>query len=332
MSDENKNLPVKLTGDTNKIIAQIGTFLPTRWFVQNVIKNQILQARTQKDIQAMNDNKAYADDTRKVIYFDENEDPNIKIARMIDSQKIERETQHQMDICNYIVDLLNDKQKSWEEHIIGLNTDDQQYINDDFMPFWERYSYDMTNDELKIMWAKILVQEIEQPRSTSKRTMDFIRTMKHKEAKMINILFPYVIAGTGVPNMYNVLHRVDFGYLENIGILIRNTTFSTNPQNQYIFLHKYVLSSKKKCICSTSLLTDIGQELYQLADIEDTNIELLEEVFNADNNLSKDSQIIFHHRIDETRYETVPFHTYTKVNTIPLDKKHEDLPRISLEK
>lgn len=94
---------------------------------------------------------------------------------------------------------------------------------------------DVSDDEMKLMWSKVLAGEIKHPKSYSLRTLDVLRNMTKDDARLIIDIAPYILRDfdnnvfvfndereNGMIEFSNIL------YLMELGILDSNTTIFIN--------------------------------------------------------------------------------------------------------
>ena len=332
--DENKNLPVpkidlKVTGDVNKGLTQIGSvFDLVPWFGEMLLnkknKNTLIRECNEQERLAIANGLAWPNDKNEIVYFNEIEDPRIRAATRKEALKEIR----QEKILDYVLEELENKKIKLEDMVIGVDTD-TNYFNEEFLPYWDKYSDDMRRDDLQNLWAKILVQEMQNPHTISIRTMEFVKTLSTRDANIFNMILPYVIGKDTVPIMFNVIHPADLQYLEHRGLLLgnRNVTLEMNA----MFLGKQAFKSNKLQFYCYSL-SDIGKELYLIADVGDCDFDKLEEVFDNDDRVEVGDEISFHNLADKTECEPTFFRYYQKKeHKNDIVKKYAHLPKLSLK-
>ncbi len=336
--DDNTKIVVK--ADVNKGLTQIGNGLGAipilgDLFLKQAHRKYISEQKiklhaslSEQQIKQYNediDNKlAYFDiDKNEIVYFNEIEDPRIRAATRKEALKEIR----QEKILDYVLEELENKNIKLEDMVIGVDTD---YLNEEFLPYWDKYSDDMRRAKLQNLWAKILVQEMQNPHTISIRTMEFVKTLSTRDANIFNEILPYVIGNLMIPNIYNVLHPLDLQHLEHLGLLLGNRAFPLGKED-VLSLGKQALTSDKFNFSSYSL-SDIGKELYLIADVGDCDFDKLEEAFEYDKLVKINDKMSFHSMISEAKCETIPFRIYQKTeqkNDIRQNYAH--LPRLSLE-
>jgi hypothetical protein len=94
---------------------------------------------------------------------------------------------------------------------------------------------DVSDDEMKRMWGKVLAGEIKHPKLYSLRTLDVLRNMTKDDAKLIIDIAPYILRDFD-DNVFVFNDEKDNGviefskilYLMELGILDSNTTILIN--------------------------------------------------------------------------------------------------------
>ena len=336
--DDNTKIVVK--ADVNKGLTQIGNGLGAipilgDLFLKQAHRKYISEQKiklhaslSEQQIKQYNediDNKlAYFDiDKNEIVYFNEIEDPRIRAATRKEALKEIR----QEKILDYVLEELENKNIKLEDMVIGVDTD---YLNEEFLPYWDKYSDDMRRADLQNLWAKILVQEMQNPHTISIRTMEFVKTLSTRDANIFNMILPYVIDNNAVPKIYNILREFDLQHLEHLGLLIGRRSVILEKGGDISFGKYRLKTDEFQFSCYT--LSDIGQELYLIAGMEDCDFDKLEESFDYDDSVEVGDIMTFHHLGDEPECEPIPFRIYNKKEDKKgLMKKNIDLPILSLE-
>ena len=333
--DENKNLPVpkidiKFTGNFNELVSQIGSVfyaMPKfgNYLIGRFYHKDMCEHQKEQDKIAMNNGLAKYDPIKKqIVYFRDIDDPKLKI----EARKEADREQQQAKLFDCFTEELRNKNLSLEDLVIGKDTD-KNYFNEEFFHYWDKYSDDMRRADLRNFWAKILVQEMQNPHTISIRTMEFVKTLSTRDANIFNKILPYVIGNDTIPNIYNVVRSMDLQHLEHLGLLIGDRSFTL--EKGIVLLRKQVLNFDHFQFDSYSL-SDIGKELYLIADVGDCDFDKLEEAFDYDTLVKVGDKINFHKQVRETKYESIPFRVYQKTESKnDIRQKYFDLPKLSLE-
>ena len=139
------------------------------------------------------------------------------------------------------------------------------------------YVQDISSEDLRKIWAKILAGEVESPGRTSLRTLETLRNMAKRDAVMFRNICDFVmsndfvfyhdsIKGIGALNYSNLLHLQDCGLI-NVGPnLVKQFTWGTTEEilltyhNGALMVTKNA-DSKKELKIPDILLTTAGKEL-----------------------------------------------------------------------
>ena len=334
--DENTKIVVK--ADVNKGLTQIGNGLGAipilgDLFLKQAHRKYISEQKiklhaslSEQQIKQYNediDNKlAYFDiDKNEIVYFNEIEDPRIRAETRKEALKEIR----QEKILDYVLEELENKNIKLEDMVIGVDTN---YLNEEFLPYWDKYSDDMRRADLQNLWAKILVQEMQNPHTISIRTMEFVKTLSTRDANIFNMILPYVIENGIIPHIYNIINPLDLQHLEHLGLLLGDRIGTVTG---VVLFGKQILITNK-FLLSTYSLSDIGKELYLIADVGECDFDKLEEAFDNDKRVQIGDKISFHNMINETQYKTTPFREYQKTESKnDIRQNYAHLPRLSLE-
>ncbi len=150
---------------------------------------------------------------------------------------------------------------------------------------------DVTSEDMRKIWARILAGEVEGPSRTSLRTLDVLRNMTTKDAKMFERICRYVVRDPSKDKFFFSDEEHDFGhlaipfedliYLQEIGLINANNplewSVSLSKQNKTVlFFHEKFLiiltGSKSKDSQTIKIpiyrLTNPGKELHAIAGCE----------------------------------------------------------------
>ena len=313
--DDNNNLPVpkidiKFTGNFNELVNQlVGAFyiIPgfENYLIDRFYHKDMCEHQKEQDKIAMNNGLAKYDPIKKqIVYFRDIDDPKLKI----EARKEADREQQQAKLFDCFTEELRNKNLSLEDLVIGKDTD-TNYFNEEFFHYWDKYSDDMRRADLQNLWAKILVQEMQNPHTISIRTMEFVKTLSTRDANVFNMILPYVMCNNTTPHIYNVINTIDIQYLEHLGLLIGSRVFTLGKGDT--LFGKQIIKSDKFQFSSYSL-SDIGKELYLIADVGDCDFGKLEEAFDNDERVEIGDKISFHRLVSETRHNLTSFRVYQK--------------------
>lgn len=153
-------------------------------------------------------------------------------------------------------------------------------------PDWTARFFDCVQDvsaeDMRKLWAKILTGEVEAPGRTSLRTLDILRNMTQRDAQIFRDICDFVIDNfVYYPQEYQTNHPIlSFGnvvHLQNIGLvysstfLSKNVKFSSNRKQifyryQDILLRIATNSDSGDIQVPEILITDSGTELYRIME------------------------------------------------------------------
>jgi hypothetical protein len=147
---------------------------------------------------------------------------------------------------------------------------------------------DVSQEEMKILWSKILSKEIERPSTFSMRTLETLRNLSAYEAELFEKVAPLVLyqGSYFVFNDADVLeklgvHYIDLAQLTECGILLPGTfvrkTYESAPDKDtvsaIVYGNKAVIlelpQSTKSVDIPIVLLSKAGEELLRLLEPEE---------------------------------------------------------------
>ena len=173
--------------------------------------------------------------------------------------------------------------------LVGVDVSDKPVDEDWSIRFFDIVQ-DISREEMKTLWAKILSKEIERPSSFSLRTLELLRNISYDEASLFLKICDFVF-GKGDCFLFNeegVLEKHGFRYLDiarltEIGLLQSGTfvikSYESNPTEmtksaviygKYVFLLSIPPATKKIDI-PVVLLSQPGCEIYDLIDAKSNN-------------------------------------------------------------
>lgn len=168
--------------------------------------------------------------------------------------------------------------------LVGADVSDKPVDQDWSIRFFDIVQ-DISREEMKTLWAKILSKEIERPSSFSLRTLELLRNISYDEASLFMKICDFVL-GKGNCFLFNedgVLEKhgfryVDIARLTEIGLLQSGTfvikSYESNPtemtKTPVIYGNNvFILSippATKKIDIPVVLLSQPGCEIYGLID------------------------------------------------------------------
>ena len=146
---------------------------------------------------------------------------------------------------------------------------------------------DVSTEEMKSVWAKILAKEIERPSSFSMRTLEVLRNISYEEAELFTKIAPFVFVQDPMSFIFTDNNKYGLNYfnlskLREAGLLQSGDqvarTITASKVNSKV-THKFVCGIKyielttepetKDIIVPVCLLSKAGCELYELTERRD---------------------------------------------------------------
>ena len=126
---------------------------------------------------------------------------------------------------------------------------------------------DVNNEELQLIWSKILAGEIKKPKSFSLRTLDIIRNLSQEDAAVFQKILPIIVCSK--PTLFissekNIINKhdvyfSDIMHLSECGLLNSNSTVALQPE---------ISKSKTTCLYNNkhiAIITGISDEKYRIS-------------------------------------------------------------------
>ena len=155
---------------------------------------------------------------------------------------------------------------------------------------------DVSLEEMRILWSKILSKEIERPSTFSMRTLETLRNLSAKEAELFEKVAPLVLYQRNyfIFNESDMLEKIgvkymDLAQLTECGILLPGTfvskSYESNPNKDtvsaIIYGEKVVImglpQGTKGVVIPVVLLSKAGEELLSLLEPKE-NMEYIKEL------------------------------------------------------
>lgn len=201
------------------------------------------------------------------------ESTNNVILNTIVSKEVEK-IKNTLNIIENTINILSKKDRVSDEEV------DEEWLNRFF-----QIAENITNEEMGILWGKILADEIERPNSYSIRTLEILRNLTSKEAHIFTKLIKSAISVHDKEELMIIsddeflskfdLSRKDFELLEELNLVKQCIFFTINKNMQFEFRYENnVLSLENKSddfLFAIHGLTTIGKELSELINREFTN-------------------------------------------------------------
>ena len=173
------------------------------------------------------------------------------------------------------------------QNLLEEDSVSQKPVDVDWATRFFEYAQDITKEEMKVLWAKILAKEVKTPSSFSLRTLDVLRNITSEEAETFEKVGKFVMYESDcfIYNNSEVLERFDIKFsdivfLRDCGILM-STDFivknyssdSKENSSAYVYCGNYCIrmtipKNHREISIPVHLLTRVGQELLTLIEIE----------------------------------------------------------------
>jgi len=162
----------------------------------------------------------------------------------------------------------------------------KEKVDEDWLFRWRDYAGEVSDDDLQILWGRVLAGEVKLPGTYSKRCLEFLRSLSQPEAKLIEVLCSLVVAdfiwrpdtGFKLPLEFNdLLDLEDLGVVGGVtGSLTLKISDEGVPGEPWI----QVLSSNEKCLIIKNSdkqaelvvpaysITKLGKQLLSLGDFK----------------------------------------------------------------
>lgn len=168
-------------------------------------------------------------------------------------------------------------------NLVGAEVSDKP-VDEDWATRFFGIVQDVSTEEMKSVWAKILAKEIERPLSFSMRTLEVLRNISYEEAELFTKISPFVFVQDQMSFIFNDDNKYGLNYyylskLKEAGLLqtgegavytIKASKVNTKYTSNFICGNKFITLTTepdtkdiKVPIC---LLTQVGCELYELTE------------------------------------------------------------------
>lgn len=227
-------------------------------------------------------------------------------ARLIDAETTERigqrlvaqEIRHQNNIDSVV--------EAAAVEMKGKQVSDDP-VGDDWATRFFGYVQDVSEEDMQVIWAKILAREIEKPNSFSIRLLNLMSMLSRKEAEVIGNMAQFVVYGYTSHDAYILnskkieeLKFNDVMLLMELGLLDGSSNLAITLDKKgadsiNLLLTKketglFVSSTQEHMFVHIYKLTSLGREIMQLVDSAELNInyvkEFAEELMKGDNTMS----------------------------------------------
>ncbi len=200
-----------------------------------------------------------------------------KLAITSNYKKILREYENQNDIVNKALELLNKPVNEYR-----IDSIDNTWI----MNFMD-YIKNICDEELKIIWSKILAGELEKPGKYSLRTLEEVKKISKKDAELFSKLAGFIMKSEStyfilkdneVLKEYGISYE-DIILLDEIGFIKDDAKTINYVSNQaqiiYNDLFVFIVGKNEKLSLNIYKLTEVGEEVFSLLQNTNSNINFL---------------------------------------------------------
>lgn len=210
----------------------------------------------------------------------------------------------------------NITQKAAENLEFETNVSEEP-VDEDWTTRFFNYAEDISNEEMQVLWGRILAGEIKKPKSYSLRTLDILRNLSKEEAQVFMKFASLSIISSGVSFILNfknekileekyklnfndrlLLEELDFITANDLQFKIGKTDGIASRQVIFIIGNLCVIQNKLENKAEQQLqvlvFTKIGQELLSLVYVTPglDYIQLLASKLNRKNGTVKYGQIL----------------------------------------
>ena len=196
-----------------------------------------------------------------------------------------RDLQQYINFAQAISLALDEAEKIPDECV----TDDP--VDPDWFAAWREGAERVSNEEMRIFWARILAEETKQPNSYSLHTVEALRRLSRSDAKLIEQVAPLVVDNEiprleetfDLVNTTNLLEISEMGILTGVETTLLSATRSSFSQERFEYhllcndkaIMAVAKDSKKKLSFPCIKVTRVGQEIISLGQFQ-ANVTFIE--------------------------------------------------------
>lgn len=204
------------------------------------------------------------------------------LGRIIHNEEKREENIH--SVFNYTKQYLESPEVSEQEV-------SKEKVNSDWGTRFMNIVQDVSENEMQKLWAKILAGEIIRPKSYSLRTLELLKNISFKEAKLFELFSGYIVRhGQTYLCPYELFdnlksEKVKFGFdelfmLKEIGLVVQELgigytiTIEKGEKTPFVYQNKALIARPKNDGRSivqfnrVAVLTSIGKEIFTLANLK----------------------------------------------------------------
>lgn len=151
---------------------------------------------------------------------------------------------------------------------------DENRVNQEWCALFFDNCKDVANDDIQYIWSRLLVKEIKEPSSVSKRTLSVLKNMEAFEVKWFSDFCRYAHGGSFVHEMVdNIIPANQIASLMDCGVL--NSRYCTNVFNaerQYVMFSDYAIKlnlndKTPEVNLECYSFTDAGAQLFMIQNV-----------------------------------------------------------------
>ena len=153
---------------------------------------------------------------------------------------------------------------------------------------------DVSDEEMKALWAKILAREIERPNSFSIRTLNVVSMLSRKEAEVIGKMAQFVLYDHNSHDAYilnskkieevnfnDVMLLMELGLLDSASNLAITLEKNDTEYNNLLLVKNdiglFISTEQKQLFVHVYKFTNLGREIMHLADGAELNVKYVKE-------------------------------------------------------
>ena len=95
------------------------------------------------------------------------------------------------------------------DEIDGKQLESEEQVNPDWMSRFISNAGEVSNEEMQIVWAKVLAGEVIQPKSFSLKTLDCIRNLTAEDAVLFANIARYIIQDSFLPSNDELINKYE---------------------------------------------------------------------------------------------------------------------------
>lgn len=174
-------------------------------------------------------------------------------------------------------------------------------ISDDWATRFFKTAAEISDEDMQLIWSKLLTEEIKNPGNFSLRTIEVLRNLSSNEAKCFSRLAPYIcinprnsflLSFYQYPSLYKDFKFDDFILLNNAGLILslEDKNYKLNYQDSIDCSTLTTNITKRFCIIEFAahfsqipvlILTEAAHQLLSLIDFSEFDVSVLAKFKNA---------------------------------------------------